>query len=103
MSNQETLKLTLYSISLASKRTALHPQTLRAYERLKIITPQRNKSGVRQYSEQDLQTIEKIKTLTSEGINLAGAIKIISITASIEASTLEIQALKEKLKALSNL
>lgn len=63
----------LYSISIVAKLTGLHEQTIRQYERLGLLTPQRTPGGTRTFSEEDLARLRTIASLTHElGVNLAG-------------------------------
>jgi MerR family transcriptional regulator/heat shock protein HspR len=68
----------LYTISIAAKLIRiekpdepLHPQTLRMYERLGLVTPQRVGKN-RLYSDFDVQRVRQIQALTDLGVNLAG-------------------------------
>ncbi len=62
----------LYMISVAAELAGVHPQTLRAYEQKGLVTPQRTSGNTRMYSQADIERLELINELTSEGINLAG-------------------------------
>lgn len=60
-------------ISSVAESYAIHPQTLRLYERLGLLKPSRSDGNTRLYTEDDLQRLEVILTLTRElGVNLAG-------------------------------
>jgi MerR family transcriptional regulator/heat shock protein HspR len=53
--------------------TGLHEQTIRQYERLGLIKPQRSPGGTRMFSEGELEKLVAINALTRDmGINLAG-------------------------------
>ncbi len=63
----------LYIISVAARLLAMHPQTLRKYERAGFLTPNRTGGMLRLYSEEDIQRLQLIKHLVDElGLNLAG-------------------------------
>lgn len=63
----------VYHISIASRLVETHPQTLRMYERMGLIQPQRTKRNVRLYSDEDIECVRRIQHLTQElGVNLAG-------------------------------
>lgn len=63
----------VYIISVASRLLAMHPQTLRKYERLGLITPSRTLGMLRLYSNQDMERLRLIKHLVDdEELNLAG-------------------------------
>ncbi len=60
-------------IGVASELCGVHPQTLRQYERLGLVTPSRVGAKNRLYSEADIARVRKIQRLTQElGVNLAG-------------------------------
>ena len=63
----------LYVISVASRLLALHPQTLRKYERAGFVIPSRTEGNLRLYSPEDLALLRQVKHLVDEqGVNLAG-------------------------------
>jgi MerR family transcriptional regulator/heat shock protein HspR len=62
-----------YMISAVAEMHQVHPQTLRLYERVGLLTPSRSEGNTRLYTETDLERLEVILTLTREmGVNLAG-------------------------------
>src|ERR1700685_4081325 len=62
-----------YRISAVAELYRLHPQTLRLYERVGLLTPSRSQGNTRLYTDQDLERLEVILNLTRElGVNLAG-------------------------------
>ncbi|HEY6332583.1 MAG TPA: helix-turn-helix transcriptional regulator [Blastocatellia bacterium] len=66
-------KVKKYTISVVSEQYDIHPQTLRLYEREGLITPSRSAKGTRYYTEEDVQRLEVILSLTRDmGVNLAG-------------------------------
>ena len=62
-----------YMISAVAQKYNIHPQTLRLYEREGLLKPSRTEGNTRLYSEEDLEQLETILTLTRDlGVNLAG-------------------------------
>ena len=62
-----------YMISAVAELYKLHPQTLRLYERVGLLTPSRSQGNTRLYTDDDLERLEVILNLTRElGVNLAG-------------------------------
>ena len=53
-----------YMISVVAKTYAIHPQTLRLYEREGLLKPSRTEGNTRLYSDEDLQRLETILSLT---------------------------------------
>ena len=90
-------KRPLYLISTVAKMLDIHPQTLRLYEREGLIKPARTEGNTRLYSQEDVERLSTILTLTRElGVNLAGVEIIIRLREEIE----ELQQEVEKLAAL---
>jgi len=70
----------VYMISVAAKLAGMHPQTLRIYERKKLINPQRTQGSTRLYSQRDVDRLKLIQMLTQDmGVNLAGVEKIFEL------------------------
>jgi MerR family transcriptional regulator/heat shock protein HspR len=62
-----------YAISVVAEITGMHQQTIRQYERLGLVCPQRSAGGTRYYSETDVERLLAIAQLTQQmGVNLAG-------------------------------
>jgi MerR family transcriptional regulator/heat shock protein HspR len=73
-------KRALYMISVVAEMFAIHPQTLRAYEREGLLRPARTDGNTRLYSEEDLERIDLILRLTKDlGVNLAGVEVILNM------------------------
>ena len=69
----------LYIISVAAELAGVHAQTLRIYERKGLIEPQRTQGGSRRYSDRDIALLQRIQTLTTDGVSLAGVRKILGL------------------------
>jgi len=88
----------VYLISVVAKVLAIHPQTLRQYEREGLICPSRTSGEMRLYSQRDIDKIKMIKRLTRDlGVNLAGVDIIIRLKNKIQAFEDEIEELKSQL------
>ena len=69
-----------YLISVAAELLEMHPQTLRKYERLGLVRPQRILGSMRVYTDVELDRLRAIKALVDDGgINLAGVRRLLSI------------------------
>jgi MerR family transcriptional regulator/heat shock protein HspR len=80
-----------YMISAVAQKYNIHPQTLRLYEREGLLKPSRTEGNTRLYSEEDLERLETILSLTRElGVNLAGVEIILNMRAKIEAMQHEV-------------
>ena len=81
----------LFMISAVAKKFNIHPQTLRLYEREGLLKPSRTDGNTRLYSEEDLEQLEMILSLTRElGVNLAGVEIILNMRRKIEEMQTEV-------------
>ncbi|AZS86007.1 heat shock protein transcriptional repressor HspR [Streptomyces griseoviridis] len=70
----------VYVISVAAQLSGLHPQTLRQYDRLGLVSPDRTPGRGRRYSARDIELLRQVQQLSQdEGINLAGIKRIIEL------------------------
>ena len=78
----------VYIISVAARILEMHPQTLRKYERLGLINPERTGGMLRLYSREDIRKIFLIRHLMDNlGLNLAGvefALSVVNNLADLE-------------------
>ncbi|GGK52427.1 heat shock protein transcriptional repressor HspR [Nocardia camponoti] len=76
----------VFMISVAAQLAGMHAQTLRTYDRLGLVTPQRTSGGGRRYSARDVELLREVQRLSQdEGVNLAGIKRIIELTNQVEA------------------
>ncbi|WP_243761018.1 heat shock protein transcriptional repressor HspR [Streptomyces sp. YIM 98790] len=76
----------VYVISVAAQLSGLHPQTLRQYDRLGLVCPDRTAGRGRRYSARDIQLLREVQRLSQEeGINLAGIKRIIELENQVAA------------------
>jgi MerR family transcriptional regulator, heat shock protein HspR len=69
----------VYIISVAAELAGVHPQTLRIYERKGLVRPHRTSGNTRRYSEADIDRLRRVQRLTQDGVNLAGAKRIMAL------------------------
>jgi MerR family transcriptional regulator/heat shock protein HspR len=75
----------VYVISVAAELTGLHPQTLRSYDRLGLVSPGRTGGGGRRYSWRDIELLREVAELTSAGIGLEGVRRILELEHQVDA------------------
>ena len=76
----------VYVISVAAQLSGMHPQTLRAYEKLGLVSPGRTSGGGRRYSMRDIVLLREVQRLSQEdGVNLAGIKRIIDLENQVDA------------------
>jgi MerR family transcriptional regulator/heat shock protein HspR len=89
----------VYVISVAAELTGLHPQTLRTYERMGLITPDRTGGGGRRYSHTDIELLREIASLTSAGIGIEGVRRIMELEHRVAALSARNEELRAELEA----
>ncbi|MCL4814549.1 MAG: helix-turn-helix transcriptional regulator [Vicinamibacteraceae bacterium] len=88
-----------YMISAVAQRYNIHPQTLRMYEREGLLKPSRTDGNTRLYSDDDLERLETILSLTRDlGVNLAGVEIILNMREKIEQMQREVNEFMEYVK-----
>ena len=76
----------VFVISVAAELAGMHPQTLRQYDRLGLVTPGRAGGGGRRYSPRDVELLREVQRLSQQdGVNLAGIKRIIELENQVEA------------------
>lgn len=90
----------VYVISVAAELTGLHPQTLRTYERMGLITPGRTGGGGRRYSHRDIELLRQISELTAAGIGIEGVRRILELEDRVAALVQRNEELQTELAAV---
>ncbi len=90
----------VYVISIASQLSGLHPQTLRQYDRLGLVSPGRASGRGRRYSLRDIALLRNVQRLIGEGINHAGIKRIIELESAVANMALEVAKLRVEMDAL---
>jgi len=87
-----------YPISVVAEMVGVHPQTLRLYEREGLLKPQRTSRQTRLYSEEDIERLRSIISLTQDmGVNLAGVEIILRMRRQMEEMQQTVEELLQKL------
>lgn len=88
----------VFVISVAAQLAGMHPQTLRTYDRLGIVTARRTRGRGRRYSPRDVQRLRLVQHLSqSEGINLEGIRRILEMEDELEQLRQQVADLSELL------
>jgi MerR family transcriptional regulator/heat shock protein HspR len=74
----------VYAISVAAHLAGLHPQTLRQYDRLGLVSPTRVGGRNRLYSGHDIARLREISDLSAEGLSLEGIRRILALQEEVE-------------------
>jgi MerR family transcriptional regulator, heat shock protein HspR len=89
-----------YTISAVADQFSLHPQTLRLYEREGLLRPSRSEGNTRLYTDEDLERLEVILSLTRDlGVNLAGVEIILNMREKMDAMQREFERFFQFLQA----
>jgi len=90
----------LYVISVAAELSGLHPQTLRQYDRLGLVSPSRTTGRNRRYSLRDIASLRMVQRLVGEGINHVGVKRIIELESAMANMAIEVAKLRLEVDAL---
>ena len=84
----------VYVISVAAELSGLHPQTLRQYDRLGLVSPDRTTGRNRRYSLRDIALLRSVTKLVDEGINHVGIKRIIELESAMANLSIEVAKLR---------
>jgi MerR family transcriptional regulator, heat shock protein HspR len=89
----------IFVISVAAELADMHPQTLRQYDRLGLVSPSRQRGRQRRYSQQDVNTLREVQRLSQEGVSLEGIKRILQLQNEVAALRAQVRDLSEELVA----
>jgi MerR family transcriptional regulator, heat shock protein HspR len=90
-----------FLISVAAELAGMHAQTLRTYDRLGLVSPDRSSGGGRRYSQHDVELLREVQRLSQdEGVNLAGIKRIIELTNQVGALQSRLKELAAEVEVL---
>ncbi|HEY0258936.1 MAG TPA: MerR family transcriptional regulator [Lacisediminihabitans sp.] len=69
----------VFAIAIAAELTGMHPQTLRQYDRLELVSPKRTAGQSRRYSMRDIEQLREISRLSAEGVSLEGIRRVLQL------------------------
>jgi MerR family transcriptional regulator/heat shock protein HspR len=90
----------VFVISVAAELAGMHPQTLRIYERKGLLEPFRTPGGTRRYSQDDIERLQLIQELTSQGLNLEGVRRVLALQAENRTLKRKLDKLRDRLDDL---
>lgn len=94
----------VFAISVAAQLSGLHPQTLRQYDRLGLVSPGRAAGRGRRYSSRDVALLREVQRLSQEeGVNLAGIKRVLELEVEAEQLHARIRELTAEVARLSGL
>jgi MerR family transcriptional regulator, heat shock protein HspR len=90
-----------FLISVAAELAGMHAQTLRTYDRLGLVSPNRSSGGGRRYSQHDVDLLREVQRLSQdEGVNLAGIKRIIELTNQVDALQSRLKEMAAEIEVL---
>jgi MerR family transcriptional regulator/heat shock protein HspR len=89
----------MFVISVAAELSGMHPQTLRSYDRMGIVSPGRATGGGRRYSQRDIDLLRTVAELTASGIGIEGVRRILELEHQVSALQARIAELESDLLA----
>ena len=89
----------LFTVTVAARLADMHPQTLRGYDRLGLVVPQRSKGRGRRYSPRDVVRLRRVAQLGTEGISLEGIRRILDLEERLEEAHQQVAYLTEVVRA----
>lgn len=89
----------IFVISVAAQLAGMHPQTLRTYDRIGLVSPRRTSGRGRRYSPRDVARLRMIQRLSQdEGVNLEGIRRILELESELEVMRERVSELTELLR-----
>lgn len=90
----------VFVISVAAQMAGMHPQTLRQYDRLGLVSPDRTRGRGRRYSARDVATLRQVQRLSQDdGVSLAGIKAILELEHQVAALRARVAELTAELDA----
>ncbi len=97
--NNERLR-PVFVISVAAELAEMHPQTLRQYDRMGLVSPSRQGGKQRRYSEHDVELLREIQRLSKDGVSLEGIRRVLALENQVAALQSRISELSNEVFAL---
>ncbi|HCJ54443.1 MULTISPECIES: heat shock protein transcriptional repressor HspR [Glutamicibacter] len=90
----------VFVISVAAQLADMHPQTLRQYDRIGLVSPSRQSGKQRRYSQRDVSLLRQVQSLSKEGVSLEGIKRILDLQDQVAFLQSEVDGLRQELSAV---
>lgn len=90
----------VFPVSVAASLADMHAQTLRGYDRLGLVVPQRARGRGRRYSLRDIARLRHVQNLSQQGINLEGIRRILALEAEVDSLHGQVERLADMVRRL---
>ncbi len=87
----------VYMIGIAAELAAMHPQTLRMYERRGLVAPSRSPGGTRLYSQADVARLRRVQQMSETGLNLTGIERVMEMERALDQAISQVRALEAEM------
>lgn len=90
----------VFVISVAAQLADMHPQTLRQYDRMGLVSPSRQAGKQRRYSQRDVQLLRQVQQLSKAGVSLEGIRRILQLEAEVDVLRGQVHSLTSEVRQL---
>lgn len=87
----------IFAIAAASELAEMHPQTLRQYDRIGLVSPQRTSGNTRRYCLHDIEQLREVARLSAEGLSLEGIRRVLQLENEVQELQLRVRELERAL------
>jgi MerR family transcriptional regulator/heat shock protein HspR len=88
----------VFAIATAADLAGMHPQTLRQYDRLGLVVPNRTKGGSRRYSVRHVEQLREVARLSADGMSLPAIARIIELENQVRELHQRVQGLESRMR-----
>lgn len=89
----------IFAIAVAAELAAMHPQTLRQYDRIGLVVPGRTRGGSRRYSARNIQQLREVARLSAEGMSLPSIARLLDLEDEVRMLRRRVVELETSLRA----
>ncbi|MGL3150231.1 heat shock protein transcriptional repressor HspR [Microbacterium sp. A82] len=89
----------IFAIAVAAELAAMHPQTLRQYDRIGLVIPGRTRGGSRRYSARNIQQLREVARLSAEGMSLPAIARLLDLEDEVRMLRSRVVELETSLRA----
>ncbi|WP_288785817.1 heat shock protein transcriptional repressor HspR [uncultured Microbacterium sp.] len=88
----------IFAIAVAAELAGMHPQTLRQYDRLGLVTPGRTQGGSRRYSLRHVKQLREVAALSTEGMSLPAISRLVELENTVRSLRRQVSELEGRLR-----
>ena len=91
----------VFVISVAAELADMHPQTLRQYDRMGLVSPSRQRGKQRRYSKHDVELLREVQRLSKDGVSLEGIRRVLELEHQVAALRARVAELNHELEEVN--